>query len=424
MVVMAGEKLYRVASIGADPVLLPTHSNFVPRHHALLPDGRHLLASNGEDIVVVDMDGQEAPRSVVKNGVAPSFAGGHLFFLRSDTLYAQPFDAAKITVSGQAQSIAKIQTFGETAAYAVADDSIVYLPSGSELLTALQRVDRTGKVLATIVPPAYFFSPRLSGDGLRIAVDQSVSEGPGDIWIFDVRDGHGSRFTFSAANESAPVWSAADREIAYFAGSGTSVVTMRKRVAGGQPVQAIHSPDTVTYTGDWSAADRWFVTTSVTRPGLAEEIVTYALPSWSAAAGVPRIPGRAPRISPDSKWLAYESCDGGRCEVFVDSMPPTGSKWQVSVDGGTKPVWSRDGKSLCFMNAAGKLVESAVATAADGSFNAQVPQPLFQLRMRELDAQWAQYDVFPDGTFLVNRIPDNATSPMTAILNWRAALAE
>jgi hypothetical protein len=87
-------------------------------------------------------------------------------------------------------------------------------------------------------------------------------------------------------------------------------------------------------------------------------------------------------------------------------------------------VWRPDGKALFFIDSAGKLADSAISIGADGSFSAQPPQPLFSVALREGVASWPQYDVFPDGTFLLNRIPDDATTPMTLVLHWKEALRE
>jgi Tol biopolymer transport system component/predicted Ser/Thr protein kinase len=424
VLVVCARKLYRINASGGEPAEVPTAGLAGVTLPRFLPDQRHLLVRTPDErICVIDIEGRDAPKPLLPHVYAAAYANGHLFFYRGGMLYAQPFNPRTLSVSGEPAAIAKVQIYGQgSAMFAVSDDALVYLPSGSEVHTALQRIDRKGDVMQTIAAPAYYFSPRVSRDGTRVAVDLSVSDGPGDIWIFDTRDSRGTRFTFSPDNESAPLWSPDDREIAYFVDKRpVGVGTARKRVAGGEPQPAAVSTDFNTYTGDWSPDNRWFVTTSSRVLGSFNEIVTYALPSWSPAPGVARFPGRAPRFSPDSKWLAWESNERGQYDVFVQPFPPNGSKWQISVDGGEKPVWSRDGKSIFFVTTSGRLAEVAVTTAADGSLTAQAPQQLFAVRMREL-AQWAQYDVFPDGTFLVNRVPDNATTPMTAVINWRSTL--
>jgi Tol biopolymer transport system component/predicted Ser/Thr protein kinase len=425
IVVVCGRKLYRINASGGEPVEIPTPGLTGVALPRFLPDQRHLLVRTPDDsISVIDIEGRDAPKPLLPHVYSAAYANGYIFLYRGGMLYAQPFNLRTLSLSGEPAAIAKVQVYGAgSAMFAVSDDALVYLPAGSEVHTALQRIDRKGSVMQTIAAPAYYFSPRVSRDGTRVAVDLSVSDGPGDIWIFDARDSRGTRFTFSPDNESAPLWSPGDREIAYFTDKRPAGVgTTRKRVAGGEPQPAAVSNDFMTYTGDWSPDDRWFVTTSSKALGSFNEIVSYALPSWSPAPGVARFPGRAPRFSPDSKWLAWESNERGQYDVFVQPFPPNGSKWQISVDGGEKPVWSRDGKSIFFVTTSGRLAEVAVTPAADGSLTAQVPQQLFAVRMRELDAQWPQYDVFPDGTFLVNRVPDNATTPMTAVINWRATL--
>ena len=122
-------------------------------------------------------------------------------------------------------------------------------------------------------------------------------------------------------------------------------------------------------------------------------------------------------LSPNVHWLAYTSDETGQDEIYVQSFPTPGKKWRVSVDGGSRPVWSRDGKELFYIASDRKLMVSTVkagATLETGS-----PQPLFVTRQ----SITRFFDVSPDGRrfLLVDPLPNPITPPMNLVINWAAA---
>jgi len=427
-----GGKLFRVAASGGDAVEMRLFGDDIGiGGPEFLPDGRHFLATvirpTRDDVehYVISLDPKEPPKLVLRADNNAIYAGGYLFFVRGAMLYAQPFDAKPYALSDEPKAIAKVQGYvRDVAFFSVAGDTLVYLPLGSEVRTELQRVDRSGKAVATFGQPAFYFSPRISHDGMHIAVDESASNGPGDIWIFDVATGSSTRQTFSPLNESAPVWAPDDKEIVYFIDRPHGSALMRKRVAGGQP-SLVYEPPGLAISSDWSPDGKCILAMTTHKMGAPLQATAISSTDWKPMANAPV--GVAARFSPDGHWWAYaadESGHSGTPDVFVQPFPPNGSKWQVSTEGGMMPVWRRDGKALYFINRSGKLTETLINIGADGNFSAQAPQPLFGVALREGAEAVDQYDVFPDGTFLLNRFPDTATTPMTVVLGWKEALRQ
>jgi Tol biopolymer transport system component len=137
-----------------------------------------------------------------------------------------------------------------------------------------------------------------------------------------------------------------------------------------------------------------------------------------------------PRFSPDGRWVAYQSDESGRNEIYVRPFDPpaatgmpagtAGSRWPVSTAGGIMPVWRPDGKELYYLNPAGAMMAAPItvngATLEPGS-----PVVLFQTRIvgGGVDAQnQGQYDVAPDGRFLINTVLAEASAPITLLQNW------
>ncbi len=127
-----------------------------------------------------------------------------------------------------------------------------------------------------------------------------------------------------------------------------------------------------------------------------------------------------PDFSPDGRWLAYVSDASGRNEVYVQAMPPTASKWQISTAGGDKPRWRADGRELYYIAPDRKMVAVPVRTGPP--FEPGVAVPLFDTNV----TGFYPYDVSADGRFLLNTVGDVAaptSSPVTIVLNWQAGLA-
>ena len=102
------------------------------------------------------------------------------------------------------------------------------------------------------------------------------------------------------------------------------------------------------------------------------------------------------RVSPDGRWLAYESNETNRFEVYVVGFPSLNGRWQISANGGRSPVWSRDGRELYFIGNGSSLM--AVEIKSGAQFQAGIPKPLFDV---PLEPASTKYDVSADGRFLI-----------------------
>jgi hypothetical protein len=125
------------------------------------------------------------------------------------------------------------------------------------------------------------------------------------------------------------------------------------------------------------------------------------------------------KLSPNGQWLAYTSDETKRNEVYVQTFPNPGRKWQVSTNGGTRPVWSRDGKELFFSDLGRKMM--AVEVKSGAKFEAGVPKPLFDTRFAPGNGTW--FEVDKDGRFLIPRlVEEGPVVPISVVVNWTAGL--
>lgn len=132
------------------------------------------------------------------------------------------------------------------------------------------------------------------------------------------------------------------------------------------------------------------------------------------------------QFSPDGRWVAYISNESEEYQIYVRPFPGPGGQWQISTAGGTQPRWRPDGKELYYIAPDGKLMAASVV-ARGATLEPGTPAALFQTRITRGVGSGAilrpQYDVAPDGRFLINVTTEEATaSPITVILNWTAGL--
>jgi WD40-like Beta Propeller Repeat len=131
---------------------------------------------------------------------------------------------------------------------------------------------------------------------------------------------------------------------------------------------------------------------------------------------------RLAQFSPDGRWIAYESNESGRFEVYAQAFPTSGGKWQISTNGGAMARWGRDSKELFYVGLDGRLMATPITVASGGgALQPGTPVPLFMTHIGGAvqGTNRHQYMVSPGQRFLMNSITEEATSPITVILNWR-----
>src|SRR5262249_22490898 len=129
------------------------------------------------------------------------------------------------------------------------------------------------------------------------------------------------------------------------------------------------------------------------------------------------------QFSPDGRWVAYSSNESGPQQIYVQGFPKSGAKFMVSVTGGLRPRWRRDGKELFYLSPDRKMMAVEVRTTASG-VEAGKPRELFQTRAIATFPTFHIYDITADGQrFLINTTLESAgPPPITVVLNWREGL--
>ncbi len=351
-------------------------------------------------------------------------------------LMAAPFDAERLELTGP-----PIPVVADAGASAwSADGTLVYaaqVMDPSESRRTLVWIDRGGREEPLPAPPRPYAAPRISPDGARIAVTvTSPDGGDADIVIYDVAREASNRLTFEGWNFS-PLWSPDGRRVVFTSALNEGFGLFQKAADGtGQaepltaagPIQAASAwtgdPDTLAVHLH-SVTDTDIHLLRLDGGGASEPLLATAFVEAS------------PAVSPDGRWIAYQSNEPGRPAVFVRPFPNVDDgKWQVSQQGaGFSPVWSRDGRELFYVTAnPGGRAMMAVKYAGDPTFTWSRPERLFELSGRVgfggLDRQW---DAAPDGRRFVTVQEDEDTpgddprrgpTELVYVGNWFTELVE
>jgi eukaryotic-like serine/threonine-protein kinase len=299
-------------------------------------------------------------------------------------------------------------------------------------------VDRKGQETPIAAPPRQYTAPRLSPDGTRVAL--TIRDQEQDIWIWDLARGTPlTRLTFDPGIDQDPVWTPDGRRIVFASQrGGASNLSMQAADGTGGVERLTTGPDNQTPT--WVAPDGTGVLGWTVSPKTKGDIVWFPIESSagrsrsgpvsgvSLARAEPLVSTPAmefhPEISPNGRYMAYQSNESGRLEIYVRPFPRVNDgRWQLSTGGGTRPVWARNGRELFFVDPANTLM--AVPVQASGAtFAMGNPVKLFETAYAPTLNSPRDYDVTPDGQrFLMireNVARDGNAMPagMVVVQNW------
>ena len=355
-----------------------------------------------------------------------------LLVVRQGVLSAFRFDPQRGVISGDPLPIAQgVNVFQNLGVFSVSPAGVLAYRLGNARQTRqLTWVDRAGKVLGVVgqsnddATPA---NPEISPDSLRVAVNRVVQNN-NDIWIIDVARNVMSRFTFEPHTQGAALWSPDGLQMV-FGSSPKGLVHLHAKPATGAGAEKLLGGRAQTESPlDWSPDGKLVLYAA---GSLETGVDLLVLP---ANGGEPTAVVQSPyddfngQFSPDGRWIAYQSNEGGRNDIYVVPFPATGAKSQISSNGGVAPRWRGDGRELFYLALDGRMTAVPITTDG-GSVQAGTPVALFPTRLASggnigtLALTKPQYAVARDGRFLLNAVIDEgAAPPITVVVNWEQAL--
>jgi Tol biopolymer transport system component len=351
---------------------------------------------------------------------------GYLLSLRGTTLVAQEFNPGTLELSGEVRAVAdpvgKMGPLGEM--------NVAVSPTGVLVYSALTRtsqfvwLDRAGKQLGTVGEPGQYGTFRLSPDGRRVAMARTQA-GAADLWLLEVERPVATRFTSNGIVNNWPVWSPDGATIAF----RSTRNLFRKAASGAGTEQPITQSPNTQFATDWSRDGRWILYHELA-PGTGRDLwVLPVTPDGKVAPeGAPKPYLKTAfeevlgRFSPDAPphWVAYESNETGRSEVYIQAFPEPHGKFPISTTGGQYPQWGPGGRELFYVSPDNKVMVVSLKLGAD-SVEPSAPRELFSLPA--IESGICAYEAAPDGQrFLVRATVGQAGQPLTLIVNWPALL--
>ncbi|HSN68071.1 MAG TPA: hypothetical protein VLV48_02435, partial [Thermoanaerobaculia bacterium] len=430
--------IQRVAAVGGIPTPVLTLDRSAKessqRFPKFLRDGRHFIYRSGREtgaaIFVASIEGKEPPRKIADAASAEFAPPDRLLLFRDGTAFVQQIDPRRGDPVGGPVPIVENVGYntgtGYSAVSASRDGVLAFRARAGGARNRLAWFDRTGRETGELAEEAFYVDPAISPDGKRVAVamPQIGEPNKADIWIIDVVRGTRSRLTFDPGAETGPIWSPDGSTVVYGSGERGSFRLMKKIASGASDATMILDAAPGQYASDWSRDGRHLaVDAGASESDLSVVNMTEAQPQRQTIRKTP-FNEWGTRFSPDGRWIAYVSHEGGgRPEVFVETFPASGGRWQISTSGGAYPRWRGDGKELFYLNSQFRMV--SVKLGFEGNtLEASVPEILFQASVGGQYLDWGHYDVTADGErFLIDAPAETASaSPITVVLGWAPPL--
>jgi eukaryotic-like serine/threonine-protein kinase len=433
--------LMRVRAGGGQPEVLTTPDlgkreidHWYPE---FLPGGRAVLFTivrgdpEGFDVAVVDLETRRT-KVLIEGGSQPAFVGsGHLVFVAGGGLRAVGFDLETLKVRTNpvpvVERVARTSGFAQFAASPTG--TLLYAPATDQSSAASQRslvwVDRSGREQPLGTPRRPFAAARLAPDERRIALDIGVTGFEHGIWVWDVQRQALTPLNIGAGDATQPVWTPDGGRIIFRSERGGSPNIYWQPSDGSGSAEPLFptprpqfpysvSPDGgrlfFAQLGSLTQADIGVLMLSGRR---ADLLIQTPFLEFGA------------EVSPDGRWLAYQSNESGQYEIYVRPLPDvTRGRWQMSTSGGARPAWARNGRELYFIDARDRLTAVTVDTAGT-TLGAGTPMAILPPNyvVNAPGTTYGRgYDVASDGRFLMIKSEDRADhragSRLIVIYNW------
>lgn len=285
---------------------------------------------------------------------------------------------------------------------------------------------RKGEKLGNVGQTGSYTNPALSPDGAKLAVglfDPKLNTR--DIWVYDLKRGTSSRLTFNPADDFAPVWSHDGSRIMFSSDRKGQRDIYQKPANGlGTTETVFESKQQRKSLNDWSPDGRYVVFSTFENDIPSRSL--WVLPLFGERTPYTIVQGRSyidsAQFSPNGRYVAYSADETGRPEIYVQTFPERGGKWQVSTGGGIEPMWRHDGKELFYLTLDNKVMAVDVKTDL-AQFEDGAQKPLFQVQL--VPGGWRnRYVVSPDGQRFLMVVPASEAkpAPITVVVNWTALL--
>ena len=439
----SGASLMRVIATGGTPQRLTAleHGEATHRWPQVLPGNAGVLFTvspsntgpfDEADLAVVPLSGGPS-KVVVKGGAHGRYvASGHLLYVNAATLFAVPFDLERLAVTGPpvpaVEGVSYAPDTGGAQFSVSTSGTLLFVPSAYDRTgTAIDWMDRAGTVIPLRAVSSVWGRPAFSPDGHRLALDIG-SEAERHVWVYEWERDAMTRLTFGGIDNVGAVWAPDGRTLAFRSNRGPNRVRQVywQRADGSGQAVALTSGDVPREPFSWHSSGRFLAIQETTFDSNADIAVLSiegdSASGWKPGALDAFVKTTAnemwPRFSPDGRWLAYESDESGRAEIYVRPFPGPGGKWQISTAGGTRVQWSPRRQEMVYRAPDGQRLRVVPFTTAGEEFRAGKS---VEWSERAVTPVTMGYALHPDGDRVAIESPRaavEARQSMTIVTNF------
>jgi len=425
-----GSGLSSVRASGGTPQRLSTldvaQGEFSHRWPQWLPDGETVLFTVGtsgswSDAQIVAQSVTTGKRTtLVRGGTHPQYvSNGSLLYAQNGRIMRAMLDAASLTISGSSVEVLEnVQQSADGAAQlsVARSGTAVFIPGGAGVSERrLVSVGRDGAGTPFAAPPAAYAFPRASPDGQRLIV--AIEAPTRDLWLYDVTSGATTQVTFDAGATS-PTWTRDAQRVAFSATRVGVLNLFTTIIRDPGHSERLVPNDNQQFPGSWAADGALLFTEQRSTTG-RDILILPAGQRTPRTVLASNADETSPKISPDGRWLAYVSAEGGRSEVYVTQLSNPSRPRRVSAEGGSEPAWDSRGGDL-FYRQGTKMMAATIDAAGQVQ---SVPRALFDADFVRGTLDTANYDVMPDGRFvMVQRSSQSSEQTLHVLINWLGTL--
>jgi serine/threonine-protein kinase len=423
----------------------PESGERIVKHPYVLPSGKTLLytaatkdAETFNETRIMGFNLKTGQKKVlVEGGMYARYSpSGHLLYAKNGSVFAALLDEDRLSLRSSPVSVLDgvlMSTSTGQAYYNLsANGDLVYAAGPTEGgKRSLVWVGRSGREEALDLPQRSFLHPRISPDGRRLAVE--VEGANHDWYIYDFDRGVLTKMSTDGVSHW-PSWSPDGKTISFRSGimQRFAMYSMPSdRSGAASPLNKNKPADVFQNPVSWSPDGKYL---TFEQGGPSRSVEIYAQPVGSEAKPIPISSGKfmngSPKFSPDGAWVVFCTNESKRAEVYVQPFPGPGPKIQISSEGGTDPIWSRDGRELFYRNGDKMMV---VDVAVKPEFRAGKPRDLWSGHYSHgmssscgpPGLSSSNYDVSPDGKrFLMikDAMQDAVSRQVVVVMGWSREL--
>jgi len=429
--------IQKISSSGGEPVTVTnldeSRGENGHRWPYFLPDGTHFLyliatADPANDGIYVGSTESEMKKLLFRNLSRAIYVPGYILFVRENTLYAYPFDAKRLEFTGDpVPVISPVMEFSvamSSAGFSASRNGVLTYHTGDLIGGGLITLsNRDGEILKKVGEPRPYGAPRLSPEGNKIAVNiLDPLRRTNDMWWIDIERNANNRLTYEEPFHYHPVWSPDAHYLAFQELSDNTYGVRINSLFDPDDKRVVYQSDRPVLPNSWSPDGRYIAVSKTGEQGETSGIWVIPLDENEEPFPVvqTQFTNEYPAFSPDGRWLAYVSDETGRPEIYVRPFPGPGRRWQISTGGGGKPVWTKNGREIVYLDQQRnytaveiRLQENSVEVGEAHTLFT----PLGIVGMRP-------YDVSADGeTIIYSTLPVAGEHDyITLIVNWDTAI--